>query len=154
MNTIKDVMFVDGIYTSISHIFTGLQCGIIFSYIFKLDLPTMQKMSTIELYIRLIFELFLMSVIIYWYTPIFNHFGKPFDGIYEYKRKEHKMNNSNMLFAISFLVGNKSLSDKVAEIINKSGMINIPSVEDVKNIVFGENLQEIEQEVTQEYFLN
>lgn len=28
MNNIKDVMFVDGVYTSISHIFTGLDYNV------------------------------------------------------------------------------------------------------------------------------
>lgn len=82
-------------------------------------------MSVIEIYGRLLLELFLMSVVIYWYTPIFNYFGKPFDGMYDYKRKNHPAINSNTLFAISFLVGNKSLSEKVTAIINKSGMIDL-----------------------------
>jgi hypothetical protein len=135
MNNIKDVMFVDGVYTSISHIFFGLECGIIFSYIFKLSQETINKMSIVELYCRLLLELFLMSVLIYWYTPIFNYFGKPFDGFHDYKRKEHLTINSNTLFAISFLVGNKSLSDKVTAIINKSGMIEIPTIATVQAIL-------------------
>lgn len=139
MNNIKDVMFVDGVYTSISHIFSGLECGIIFSYIFRLSQQALDQMSVLELYVRLLLELFLMSVLIYWYTPIFNYFGKPFDGLHDYKRKEHPTINSNTLFAISFLVGNKSLSEKVTAIINKSGMIDIPVPHAIKPNLISES---------------
>lgn len=129
MSETDKIMFADGIYTSISHIFTGLQCGIIFSYIFQIGKKDLDKMSRIELYVRIIFELFLMSVIIYWYTPVFNYFGLPFDGMHDYKRKDNPKINSNVLFAIAFLVGNKSLENKVTAIINKSGMITIPKAD-------------------------
>lgn len=58
MNNIKDIMFVDGVYTSISHIFTGLHCGIVFSYIFKLKKETLDSMSVIEIYGRLLLNYF------------------------------------------------------------------------------------------------
>jgi hypothetical protein len=126
MNKIKHIKFADGIYTSVSHIFTGLQCGILFSYFLRLSPKKMEKMSIIELYIRLLVELIIMSVIIYWYVPVFNYFGMPFDGLYEYRRKDHPTINSNVIFTISFLVGNKSLSEKVTAIIDKAGYIDIP----------------------------
>lgn len=117
MNTIKDIIFADGVYTSMTHIFSGLQCGIIFSYIFKLNHETMKKMSRIELYSTLLLELFLMSVVIYWHVPILNYFGKHVDE--DYERKIGLTINSNTLFVISFLVGNKSLSSKIQAIIDK-----------------------------------
>lgn len=43
-----------------------------------------------------------MSVVIYWYTPMFNYFGKPFDRVHDYKPKDHPTINSNTLFAIFF----------------------------------------------------
>jgi hypothetical protein len=45
---------------------------------------------------------------------------------------DHPTINTNILFTISFLVGNKSLSDKVTAIINKSGMIDIPVPNQIK----------------------
>jgi hypothetical protein len=126
MSQIEHIKFADGIYTSVSHIFVGLECGIVFSYFLRLSSRQLEKMSMIELYVRLLVELIIMSVMIYWYVPVFNYFGMPFDGMHEYRREDHPTINSNVLFAIAFLIGNKSLSEKVTAIIDKAGYADIP----------------------------
>jgi len=119
MDIIKDIMFQNGIFTLITDIFPGLKCGIIFSKIFTISDEELKKMSMLELHLTLLLEIYFMSILIYWYIPIFNYFGRSFQDTYDYKNKEYPKIHSNVLFAISFLVGNKSISKKINAIIHK-----------------------------------
>lgn len=141
MENIKNTMFINGVYTSTIHIFFGLQCGIIFSHIFRISQEDLYLMSLLELYLNLIIELFLMSIVICWYLPIFNYFGKQFNSDYDYKQKI----NSNSLFVISFLVGNKSLSEKIIAIINKFETMEIQTISKIQKVPTIKKIQEIVQ---------
>jgi hypothetical protein len=76
-----------------------------------------------ELYIRLLVEISVISLIMYFIVPLFNYFGSPFNGFYGYERSENPEMNTNILFTISILLGAQSIRDKVTAIINKAGFI-------------------------------
>ena len=125
INKIEFPKFFDNMYMASSHMFTGLEIGILFGSFFKIDEDDLDKMTIYELYVSLVIELCFMAVIIYFYGRIFNYFGSPFNGWNGYDRNSHTDNVTESLFAISLLVGNRNISEKVRTIIEKSGFFHL-----------------------------
>lgn len=115
----------DFVYLSTGCIFTGLECGILTSYLFFVSEENLKRMSMLEIYMNLLTEICFIAIVIYFLTPLLNYFGSPFDGIYNYKRPEEHTLNMNMLLITSYLIGARDISYKITAILNKSGFVKI-----------------------------
>lgn len=125
------IKLADFTYLSGSYMLFGLECGILTSYLFYIEESKLEKMSLFEIYLNLLSELCAMCVIIYFLTPLLHYIGSPMDGIYGFKRANDSVLNTSMLFIMAYLIGARSISDKVTAIINKLQIVNIKNKDTV-----------------------
>lgn len=121
-NTMK---FSDHVYLSTGYIFTGLECGILTSYLFSMNSDQLEKIGVLELYIRLLLEICFMVIVLYFTLPFLKYFPSPLEGFYDYHRENKTNDNADLLFTVAYLIGSRSIAYKVTAILNKSGYLKI-----------------------------